>query len=319
MLVWALLIGIPAIVIQQESYLGLPTYFFVTTAIFHAGIFYLNAYFLYPQLLTRKRWWLYILSLALVVFLSFHAKLLLLNTTPDFRLTKENRGLIAFGIMPYLAGSIIFRLISDRLKFERLEKEARAEQLSSELKFLRSQISPHFLFNMMTNMVALARRKSDILEPSLIRLSDLLRYMLYDSQHEKVPISTEIENIKNYVELQDLRFGEDIEVKLDISADDENQMIEPMLLIPFIENAFKHGVTIQKDAYIHIGLKKNKNMLEFSVVNNYNRENQSKEKNSGIGLENVKNRLKLLYPGKHQICIDDDHRVFAVKLQLDLS
>jgi len=175
--------------------------------------------------------------------------------------------------MPFIATAIIFRIVSDRIRFERLEKEARAEHLSFQLKFLRSQVSPHFLFNMMSNMVSLARQKSDILEPSLIKLSELLRYMLYESQEEKISISKEMEHLENYTDLQKLRFGDDVNVKLKINNDCPECLIEPMLLIPFIENAFKHGIGLQENAYIYITITILKNKLQFSCVNNYNKDN----------------------------------------------
>src|SRR6185436_4970444 len=130
----------------------------------------------------------------------------------SFTLTPENRRVIFFSLIPLLIASIIFRLISDRMRFERMEKEARAERLDAELKFLQSQVSPHFLFNMLTNMVSLARKKSDLLEPSLIKLSDLLRYMLYDSVEDKIPVYRETEQLENYIALQQLRFGEDVKM-----------------------------------------------------------------------------------------------------------
>jgi sensor histidine kinase YesM len=319
LLVWGLLIGIPAILIQQGPYLGLPPYFFPITAMYHAGIFYLNACFLYPRLLTKRFWWLYIISLAVVVLLSYHIKLYFLQLFPGFRLTPANRGVIAFGLLPFLVASIIFRLINDRLRYERLQKEARSEQLASELKFLRSQVSPHFLFNMMTNMVSLARQKSDLLEPSLIRLSDLLRYMLYESQKDSIPVANEIEHIKNYVDLQKLRFGDDINVALNISNESQNNIIEPMLLIPFIENAFKHGIGLQRNAYISIRLGIKDKALQFRVANNYSADNLSKDKNSGIGLVNVKNRLRLLYPDKYELAVKDENGEFLIQLNLNLS
>ena len=172
-----------------------------------------------PKLLTKKYWWLYILSLVAIIITAYHTKVYFLQLDPGFQSSEENKRVIVFGLMPFLFASIIFRLISDRIRFERMEKEARAERLDAELKFLRSQISPHFLFNMMTNMVSLARQKSDLLEPSLIRLSELLRYMLYDSIEEKISVSKEIDHIQNYVALQQLRFGEDVSVNLEIKND----------------------------------------------------------------------------------------------------
>ncbi|WP_431217545.1 sensor histidine kinase [Puia sp. P3] len=125
-------------------------------------------------------------------------------------------------------------MLVDRFRAEREQKERQATELLTELKFLRSQISPHFLFNVLTNLVSLARKKSDSLEPALIKLSELLRYMLYDTQGKKVPLQTEVEYLNNYLDLQRLRFGNDVDIDSRIEADDEAMAytIEPMLLIP---------------------------------------------------------------------------------------
>src|SRR5690606_7186838 len=150
-----------------------------------------------------------ILAIAGILAFSYHAKLFLLGINPDFQLTRQNMRVIFFPPVPFLIAGFIFRLVNNRIQVEKLEKERRAERLSLELKFLRSQVSRVILFNMMTNMVALARKQSDQLEQALIKLSDLLRYMLYDSGSEKFPVSKEIELLKNYIYLHQLRFRED--------------------------------------------------------------------------------------------------------------
>lgn len=317
--VWSVLLAIPTILFWDESWLGLSASFFFISTLYHIGLFYLNVYFLYPKLLNRRWWWLYILSLVGIVILSYYVKLFILQINREFLLTHANQRVIFFSLLPILIASIIFRLINDRVRFERLEKEARAQRLDAELKFLRSQVSPHFLFNMMANMVSLARQKSDLLEPSLLRLSDLLRYMLYDSAQPKISIASEIENIENYVALQKLRFGEDMQVTMNIENNCPDCLVEPMLLLPFIENAFKHGVGMLKDPFIKIDLHVNKDAVRFNSVNNFNPENLAKDRNSGIGLVNVKNRLKLLYPGKYELKIEDKSNLFSVQLMVDLS
>jgi two-component system LytT family sensor kinase len=319
--IWILLLAVPAILFRNraQTFYGLNHWFFFLTSLYHIGIFYLNAYFLYPALVTKKRWWLYIISLAVVIVASNKLKIYLLSLNPAFQLTDDNKRVIFFSILPFIVASIFFRLISDRIMFERLEKEARAQRMDAELKFLRSQVSPHFLFNMMTNMVALARQQSDLLEPSLIKLSDLLRYMLYDSAEQKIAVGNEIDSIKNYVALQQLRFGEDVRIDLKIENDRASCFVEPMLLVPFIENAFKHGIGLLKDPYIKIKLRVHECQLAFEVINNFNAANLSKDKKSGIGLANVKNRLALLYSGKYKLEIDESGNVFSVQLNLDLS
>jgi sensor histidine kinase YesM len=317
--VWGLLLAIPAIFFSEASYAGLSSTYFTVTNILHIGLFYLNAYFLYPRLLNKKWWWLYIISILALVYLTFHVKLFFLQLDPAFQLTDMNRRIIGFGHVPFIIASIIFRLIYDRIQAEKREKEAQAEKLSAELKFLRSQISPHFIFNVMTNLVSLARVKSDLLEPSLIRLADLMRYMLYEAGKDKFPIDAEVDYLKSYISLQQLRFGDDVRVETDWQLDERNCYIEPMLLVPFVENAFKHGIGMVKDPYIKIQLTATNGQLHFRISNNYDKQPSSKDANSGIGLGNIRKRLDLLYAGKYRLNITDSQGVHNVDLKLELS
>jgi two-component sensor histidine kinase len=316
--VWIVLLGVPGILLWDQVLFGLSMPFYLLTTLYHIGLFYLNAFYLYPKLLNKKTWWLYIICLVAIIVISGFAKVFFLQLNPDFEFTAVNKRLIFFPLVPFLFGSIIYRLVYDRIRFERMEKEAQAQRLDAELKLLRSQVSPHFLFNMLTNMVSLARLQSNLLEPSLIRLSELLRYMLYESNEEKISITNEIEHIENYVSLQQLRFGEDVTISLDIQNNYPEGMIEPMLLVPFIENAFKHGIGMVKGPFIQITLTVKEQLLTFTVVNNYNRTNHSKDKNSGIGLSNVKNRLELLYANNYQLKITDQDGIYSVHLNCKL-
>ena len=317
--IWGILFSIPIILFHNVPVrTGLPENFFPVTNLYHVGLFYLNAYYLYPKLLNSKKWWAYIVSLAFILAFSYYAKLYFIKAIdPTFIANSFNYRFIFFPTLIFLIASTIFRFAVNRIRFERLEKERKAERLSAELKFLRSQLSPHFLFNMMANMVSLARQKSDLLEACLLKLSDLLRYMLYESG-EKITIGKEIAYLNNYIELQQLRFGESIAVQMAITDEDPDCHIEPMLLIPFVENAFKHGIGLVENPFINIQLRvKNKN-LYCKVVNGYSKKNFSKDTNSGIGLENVKSRLQLLYPGKYRLNICDSNDIYTVELNLEL-
>jgi LytS/YehU family sensor histidine kinase len=172
---------------------------------------------------------------------------------------------------------------------------------------------------MMTNMVSLARQGSPLLEPSLIKLSDLLRYSLYDSGEEKILLSKEVQLMQHYIDLQQLRFGEDVEVRQTISDPDPGVLIEPMLLIPFVENAFKHGIGMVKHAFIYVEMRMEDGRLHFMVSNNYSKDASAKDKSPGIGLANTRSRLELLYPGRHKLIITDKDEIYTVELNLDLS
>jgi two-component system, LytTR family, sensor kinase len=321
-LVWSAILSLPYLLPPENHRYKvgvIPGGLFTISGIIHAIIFYSNAFFLYPKLLNRRTWWLYLLCSAAMIIGSFHLKFFIL--TEWFSEVSHKPSIYGFIFAPSVAVfiiSIVYRRVIDNIRRDRDQKEKQAERLSSELKFLRSQVSPHFLFNMMTNMVSLARQKSDLLEPSLIKLSDLLRYMLYESNEEKFSIKKEIEYLKSYIELQQLRFS-DVNIQLEIKNENPDCSIEPMLLFPFVENAFKHGIGLVKDAFIKIDMEVKEQHLFFRIINNYNKENLSKDKNSGIGLSNVKNRLNLLYRGKYKLDLKDDGSIFKAELNLELS
>lgn len=219
-----------------------------------------------------------------------------------------------------LASSTAYAMVLERQRAVKLTRLKETENLKTELLFLRSQVSPHFMFNVLNNMVALARKKSDLLEPSLIKLSGLMRYMLYETDEQKVLLEREVEYIQSYIDLQRQRFGKNLTVNCsfeDINSADE---IEPMLLIPFVENAFKHGTGIIENPEINISLVEKDALLVFKVSNKFNSAAiDVKDKNSGIGLNNVKRRLNLLYGNNHSIYINDTDECFTVLLQINLK
>jgi len=176
------------------------------------------------------------------------------------------------------------------------------------------------MFNVLNNMVSLARKQSDLLEPSLIKLSSLMRYMLYEADEEKVSIEKEMDYLQSYIDLQQQRFGKKVQVKVHMHTMDDHYQLEPMLLIPFVENAFKHGTGMIEDARIDIDLEADKNVLQFTVSNKYNSVSaEIKEKTSGIGLANVQRRLNLLYGKNHSLTISTNNNWFVVVLKINLS
>jgi len=312
-LIWSILLLLPYIVSTpaNDYKIGpIPGLFFTISGLIHMGIFYSNAFFLYPRLINK--WWLYIPSAILLLIISFRLKYhILAYWFPDVLKDVTAYKFIFGPSVGALVISIIYCRVVNRIRQEKVQAQRRAEQLSTELKFLRSQISPHFLFNVLTNLVSLARKKSDQLESSLIMLSDLMRYMLYDTQGKKVPLTKEIEYLQSYIELQKLRFGSEVAINTVIEVEG-NYTIEPMLLIPFVENAFKHGIT-----QINIQLSVKNGWLTFDVTNRFDPENViSKDENSGIGLTNVRSRLDLLYKDRHTLLIREDDRLFHVTLTL---
>jgi len=232
-----------------------------------------------------------------------------------FPILADDKDAFAFTFFPtvfFLVISTIFRLVVDKINLEK-------EQLAMELKFLRSQVNPHFLFNVLNNLVSMARHKSDRLEPSLIKLSGLMRYMLYDSDEKKIPVDVELNYLKNYIDLQELRFEDGAVIQTSINHDDGCYFIAPMLLIPFVENAFKHGITVNEKPVITINLATDDGLLKFKVQNKVEPGNYAKDNSSGIGLTNVKTRLNLLYPKAHELNIMNRDGVFEIDLLIKLK
>jgi len=323
-IIWGILFSLPHFFIDSRNIRPgfFPGSFFVVTNLYHIGLFYLNAFLLFPLFFNKRRWWLFILSIAAVIVASYYLKLFItIQWYPEVTLDKWAYRILFFPPLIFLFASTVYGLIVKKTAQDKKQKEMIAEQLAIKLKFLRSQINPHFIFNVLTNLVSLARKKSELLEPALIRLSDLMRYMLYESDEKKVALSKEVDYLKSYIELQRLRFGDDvaIDVNIQIPENEMQQHIEPMLLIPFVENAFKHGLGVD-EPFIQINLSVNNGTLMLTVENNFNTDvGETKDSNSGIGLENVQSRLTLLYPGQHDLLLKQEKNLFHIHLTLQLK
>lgn len=322
--IWSVILLLPYLLSsasQQYRIGGIPGSFFTIAGVIHAGIFYVNAFYLYPNLAHSWRWWLYVPAAMLLIAFSFMIKYQLVTRWyPDVMISGSGQFVFAPSLFVFVA-SIVYRRIIDSIRKEHIRKEHEAQQMSAELKFLRSQINPHFLFNVLTNMVSLARQKSDRLEGALIRLSDLMRYLTYDTQASRVTVQQEADYLKSYIELQKLRFSDSIRIEMHVKIDAgaRELPIEPMLLTPFVENAFKHGASWLDDPYIDIDLSVADKRLSLKVTNPYDSSpGNAVDDNSGIGLDNVRTRLLLLYPGRHQLHIDDSNHVFQVHFNLTL-
>lgn len=330
-LVWILLLSIPILFfsnppgeqhsLYHKDFFGIPE---IVSYLFFIGFFYLNAYYLIPSLLSKKKTISYILLILVLIIIITSTNAVIsdfyrphLHPRPFIRLffSKLFPCLFNFGI------STSYRIIIDNIQREKKLNEKENENLKTELSFLRSQVSPHFMFNVLNNMVALARKKSDLLEPALIELSNLMRYMLYESDAEKVSVKKEIEYLKSYIDLQKLRFGNDIKVDFNVIRNSVlDNFIEPMLFIPLVENAFKHGFGLIENPEINIQFIINEETIFMRVINKYNgKVKEQKDKNSGIGLSNLERRLNLLYPFKHNLVISNNDNQFIATLNLQLK
>lgn len=319
---WSIVLFFPYFISNADSQykIGpLPGLYFTLSQIVHMAFFYTHSFFLYPKLMNRAYWWLYIVSAILLIAISIAVKSFMLTAWFANDLANAKRHVLFPSLIIFVV-SLIYNITVEKFRAEKLQKENEALQLGVELKFLRSQISPHFLFNILTNLVSLARRKSDNLESSLLMLSGLMRYMLYDAG-KKISLEQEVEYLESYVALQKLRFGRETNIvfNIELSQTEKNYSLEPMLLIPFVENAFKHGTGYADQSFININLTESSGVLSFQVKNKFGREtNTANDETSGIGLSNVQSRLTLLYPGSHNLQIHTNNDVFDVILTLKL-
>lgn len=335
-LVWTAMIGIPLYFFVRDPFGSLPAHLqnhkeelpyvserklisFVKSNVLLIILFYLNEYILVPSLLKKRGILVYALGAsAAMLFFTFIDNILYSIILHQDRYLDIH--FFIFHLLPMifvLAISSTFWLVSDQRRTEQKETEMETQRLSSELTFLRSQVSPHFMFNVLNSIIALARKKSDLLEPVVIKLSNLLRYMLYESDDRKINLSTEIEYLRSYIDLQQMRFGEDVNISFQVDELPETFYIEPMLLIPFVENAFKHGVGMIINPVIEISIRSNDQDVSFFVKNKFNTHSkETKDHNSGIGLKNVRRRLKLLYPDRHTLKIKEKENWYMIELDL---
>lgn len=286
-------------------------------------LFYWITLFLVPNIFKTRGVFFYLAGLVLSVLAFFYLESFIQTYVIHFE-HDENNILGIQGLFPLvlIAGiGSTYGLLLEFIKIQANKAEETQEQLKSELSFLRSQISPHFIFNVLNSIVYLVRTKAhQEAEEVTLKLSSLMRYMLYDSDQTMIPLSKELDYLKNYIDLQKVRFGEDVVIGFEEKGKVQACMIEPMLLIPFVENAFKHGINQVLNPKIEIFFSIADGELEFIVQNKKGMAvAESQEPSSGIGLKNVKRRLQLLYPEKHILEISEQGNDFRVKLKMTLD
>ena len=272
----------------------------------YIALFYLHAYWLMPVYLFRKRRTAYasltLGALFIVVLIAgflFYAFGLPPAGGTYFQSTVKR---IFPGLFILMASASVgaFR---ENFRLEQLRKVKETEYLRTELSFLRGQVNPHFMLNVLNSMALLARRKSDLLEPVLLELARLMNYMLYDAGNQKISLEDEIGYLRAYIDLQLLRFGDDVRVCFDTPQQIPPRCIEPMLFIPLVENAFKHGIGLVPEPVITIGIRANgDDRVSIIVENKYNPLVRYQEnRTQGIGLSNLRKRLDLVYPGDYDL------------------
>jgi two-component system LytT family sensor kinase len=227
-------------------------------------------------------------------------------------------------LMDTLTSAIIILLISGFIKLansllisEKQKKILETERLNAELNFLKLQINPHFLFNTLNSIYSQAHLKSEQTEYSILKFSQIMRYVLYDTSTEKIPLKKDIEYISNYIDLQKIRLSKNVTVKYNVGGDTEQLLIAPLLLITYIENAFKHGVSYTIPSEIRINIDVIGNNLLLTVSNAVASSRQTGH--DGVGLINAKRRLDVLYPGRYLLDVVDNKSLYIVNLKIELD
>ncbi|MCK9481996.1 MAG: histidine kinase [Bacteroidia bacterium] len=300
-------------------------------SVIHILAAYINIYFFIPFLLYRRHYLTYLIVTSLtILFFCFPLAIITNNffLTNEFLAANIWTPMFFFVNSAYLLLSVsitsFFHIFSEWFSQNRANKALQELNISNELKFLKSQINPHFLFNSLNSLYALTLTKSDKAPEMVMSLANILRYLLYETSESQVPLEKEINYLNDLIALEKIRMGDRVKICFDIQGDISSIMIEPLLFINFVENSFKHGVNSHKDdawILIKINADAENKQLSFSIENSKPNENLTvkNERVGGIGLQNTKNRLKLLYPNNHTLQITDKEDSYSVMLKIDLK
>lgn len=329
-LVWVLLLVIPYISTDQIFHLLVPgsgaKYLLLSVALSSVLIlgFYFNYYFLIPRFLLAEKYLLYffLLFLALAATISVSGPLFsffdfnpeaMVRTNP---MVEKILPVIFINTLSLWFLSIVLSVLWT--VYNRL-KQTEKEKLSSQIASLKAQINPHFLFNTLNNIYGTAIDTSPKAADMVDKLAEMMRYTMKDTQQDFVLLEDEINYISNYVELQKIRLDRSVELEYFDMVYVPAVQIAPMLLIPFVENAFKHGVNPEQKSRIRIEMRMNNSEFQMSVVNNKVSTHHYVSERSGLGIENTKHRLHLIYPSKHLLVINDTPKEFSISLYIHLQ
>ncbi len=305
----------------------------------HLGLFYLNSNVLIPKLIIDKKTWLYVLYIIVIFFILFiffnwFERQFIPEDIPEAARTRLEmqknrplnmpRQLFRARLVAEILALLIILVISSAYsvtkisrKKERDDEMSKSENLQSEMKFLKSQINPHFLFNALNNIYSLTITGSEQSSDMILKLSDMLRYILYECNESKVPIENEWKYIQNYIEFQKLKSKDELNIRVEFNNESPGAIIVPMILIPFVENAFKHSKVEDTDnGWVAISLNNKANEIIFQVENSIPEQKHNKDDVGGIGLENVKRRLDLSYGKTQDLIISDTPKSYSVILRI---
>ena len=327
--IWWLILFAIILLFEPDGYsMGFRVSNALLLVVFYMGLVYFNLLYLIPEYLSQKKIFRYFLLLLLALLIATPIRTLLFylkfNQYPELQMqitSNQPEQYIASFIIVSL--STVLKIISDWLRQQRKMNKLITQNMQSELDFLRSQVNPHFLFNTLNSLYALTLKKDERAPAIVLKLSEMMRYMLYESNEPQVELSREIKYIENYLDLEKLRHGPNVEINFELKGEVEDQKITPLLFLPFIENCFKHGVnkSLQK-SYVYLKIKLEKDLIRIYLRNSIPTDlipGEEDEKVGGIGLVNARRRLKLLYPGKHNLEIREEKEEYIVNLTLFLN
>jgi two-component system LytT family sensor kinase len=338
---WACFLMLPVVFyprIRDLSFLSDRSFvlFFVTNNLLIIAFYYLNTHLFVPKLLDQKKFIVYtLLILALLIFYgsyprishtlfgSFQPAPPVAGTHPNPRPHNFPQPWLAPGNIAIFMLVFVFstgiRVINQWLLSEQRNKEIANEKLKAELSFLKAQINPHFLFNTLNNIYALASDYSEYTAPAVMKLSNIMRYMLTEAGNDVVPLEKEIQFTRHYIELQKMRLTDKSSVDFTVNGDPLGKQIAPLLFLPFVENAFKYGISTRELSPITILLEIGQDSVYFSVSNHKHINTSPKiANNTGIGINNTRRRLDLLYNDQYTLTIDDEPATFTVHLKIQV-
>jgi two-component system, LytTR family, sensor kinase len=301
---------------------------------FKMGLVYFNMYYLMPKFLLKKRYlefgvYLLLLTGAIAGLMQYVLLPFLIHpvfcpttcTLDNLTLYRFIKNIVNINYLVVISATVV--LLRNWYQHQQSTRTLSQDKLEAELKFLKGQIHPHFLFNTLNSLYSLTLKKSDNAPEMVLKLSGLMDYMLYDANAAKVPLEKELNYIHNYIDLEKMRYGSRVDISFTETGTIAGTNIAPMMLLPFVENAFKHGVSTEtENAWVRIDVKVQHSKLSLRVENckqGEKAERTAKEMASGIGLKNVQRRLELLYKDAYSLEIEDEPDVYAVHLELDLS
>ncbi len=294
---------------------------------FHLVLSYAHYFFILPGLLRNKRLIPYLTRLIPAIAVVMCVQVLTENQVlAPYARTDYFTGFSWSRFVSTLWDQMSFMIFTGMIKFvvdwfelENKKKHLENEKLNAELNYLKAQINPHFLFNTLHNLNYLALSKNDQASEVIVKLSNIMRYMIYEAGKSQVSVKAELDYIADYLDLEKIRLNRQADLHMDIHNVDGQLPIAPLVLIPFIENAFKHGMSDREGGWVKIKLSSAEDQLHLVVENSVLKKQSADPLNSGFGLKNIRQRLQLAYEGKHELMIEPDAEQFRVELKLDLS